>query len=63
MTKRELYDIINEEIQNVKLDRIGEEITNEDEKLIRELIRQEVSAIFFDLFKKRKMWDHNDFNY
>lgn len=56
MTKRELYDIINEEIQNVKLDRISEEITNEDEKLIRELIRQEVSAIFFDLFKKRKMW-------
>ena len=56
MTKRELYDIIDEEIQNVKLDRISEEITNEDEKLIRELIRQEVSAIFFDLFKKRKMW-------
>mgnify|MGYP005692220101 CR=1 FL=1 len=56
MTKRELYNIINEEIQNVKLDRISEEITNEDEKLIRELIRQEVSAIFFDLFKKRKMW-------
>jgi hypothetical protein len=48
MTKRELYDIINEEIVNVK--------NNKDEKLIRELIRQEVSAIFFDLFKKRKMW-------
>ena len=56
MTKRELYDIIDEEIQNVKLDRINEEITNEDEKKIREMIRQEVSAIFFDLFKKRKMW-------
>ena len=56
MTKRELYDIIDEEIQNVKLDKITEEITNDDEKVIRELIRQEVSAIFFDLFKKRKMW-------
>ena len=56
MTKKELYNIIDEEIQNVKLNRITEEITNEDEKLIRELIRQEVSAIFFDLFKKRKMW-------
>ena len=56
MTKKELLNIIDEEIQNVKLDRISEEITNEDEKLIRELIRQEVSAIFFDLFKKRKMW-------
>jgi|TARA_B100000902_G_scaffold362677_1_gene381144 hypothetical protein len=56
MTKRELYDIINEEIVNVKKGKINEEITNDDEKLIRELIRQEVSAIFFDLFKKRKMW-------
>jgi len=56
MTKRELYDIINEEIVNFKKGKINEEITNDDEKLIRELIRQEVSAIFFDLFKKRKMW-------
>ena len=56
MTKRELLNIIDEEIQNVKLDRINEEITNDDEKKIREIIRQEVSAIFFDLFKKRKMW-------
>ena len=56
MTKRELLNIIDEEIQNVKLDRINEEITNEDEKKIRDIIRQEVSAIFFDLFKKRKMW-------
>ena len=56
MTKRELLNIIDEEIQNVKLDRITEEITNEDEKKIRELIRTEVSAIFFDLFKRRKTW-------
>ena len=56
MTKRELLNIINEEIQNVKLGKLNEEITNEDEKKIREIIRQEVSAIFFDLFKKRKMW-------
>ena len=56
MTKRELLNIIDEEIQNVKLDKINEEITNEDEKKIREIIRQEISAIFFDLFKKRKMW-------
>lgn len=56
MTKRELLNIIDEEIQNVKLGKLNEEITNDDEKVIRELIRQEVSAIFFDLFKKRKMW-------
>jgi hypothetical protein len=56
MTKRELLNIIDEEITNVKWGIINEEITNEDEKKIREIIRREVSAIFFDLFKKRKMW-------
>ena len=52
MTKKELLNIIDEEITNVKWGIINEEITNEDEKKIREIIRQEVSAIFFDLFKK-----------
>jgi flagellar biosynthesis/type III secretory pathway chaperone len=56
MTKKELYNIIDEEIQNVKMDKINEEITESDERLIRNLIRQEVSAIFFDLFKRRKTW-------
>jgi len=71
MTKRELYDIINEEIVNVKKgtnDIINEEIVNvkkgtineelneSDKDLIRKIIRQEVSAIFFDLFKRRKTW-------
>ena len=55
MTKARLLDIINEEIDNVKygIDNflISEEITKDDEKQIREIIRQEVSAIFFDLFK------------
>jgi len=56
MTKKRLLDIINEEIVNVKWGIVKEEITTEDEKLIRDIIRREVSAIFFDLFKKRKTW-------
>ena len=56
MTKRELYDIINEEIVNFKKGRINEELNERDEDKIRKLIRQEVSAIFFELFKKRKTW-------
>jgi len=56
MTKSRLLEIINEEITNVKWGIINEEITSEDEKKIRDIIRTEVSAIFFDLFKKRKMW-------
>ena len=35
---------------------INEEVTNEDEDKIRKIIRQEVSAIFFELFKKRRSW-------
>ena len=56
MTKSRLLEIINEEITNVKWGIVNEEITSEDEKKIREIIRTEVSAIFFDLFKKRKTW-------
>jgi len=56
MTKRELYDIINEEIVNVKKGTINEELNESDRDLIRKIIRQEVSAIFFELFKKRKTW-------
>ena len=56
MTKSRLLEIINEEITNVKWGMVNEEITSEDERKIREIIRNEVSAIFFDLFKKRKTW-------
>ena len=56
MKKSRLLEIIHEEIQHTKLGIINEEITDEDEKKIREIIRTEVSAIFFDLFKKRKTW-------
>jgi len=56
MTKSRLLEMINEEITNVKWGMVNEEITSEDEKKIRDIIRTEVSAIFFDLFKKRKTW-------
>ena len=56
MTKRKLLEIIDEEIHNVKLGNINEELSESDEDEIRKLIRIEVSAIFFDLFKKRKSW-------
>jgi len=56
MTKRELYNIINEEIVNFKKGTINEELNERDEDKIRKMIRQEVSAIFFELFKKRKSW-------
>ena len=56
MKKSRLLEIINEEIINIKLGIVNEEITSEDERKIREIIRNEVSAIFFDLFKKRKTW-------
>jgi hypothetical protein len=56
MTKRELLEIIDEEIHNIKLGNISEALSESDEDEIRKMIRTEVSAIFFDLFKKRKSW-------
>ena len=56
MTKKELLEIIDEEISNVKLGKINEELTESELDKIRKMIRQEVSAIFFDLFKKRRSW-------
>jgi len=56
MTKERLVDIINEEIVNFKKGKINEEISDREENTIRKIIRQEVSAIFFELFKKRKTW-------
>ena len=54
-----LKQIVKEEILIHKyggISLVNEEINNEDEDKIRKLIRQEVSAIFFELFKKRKSW-------
>ena len=54
-----LKQIVKEEILIRKYDGISvinEEVTNEDEDKIRKIIRQEVSAIFFELFKKRRSW-------
>ena len=55
-TNEKMVQYTDEEIQHAKWGIINEEITSEDEKKIREIIRREVSAIFFDLFKKRKTW-------
>ena len=54
-----LKQIVKEEILIHKyggISIINEEVTNEDEDKIRKIIRQEVSAIFFELFKKRRSW-------
>ena len=58
MKKEILIKIINEEIDSVKWGRSGltESLEPSDLKSIRNIIRKEVSAIFFDLFKKRKSW-------
>ena len=59
MKQSRIKEIIQEEITNVKWGRtdvINEEMTPQDEREIRDIIRKEVSAIFFELFKKRKTW-------
>ena len=59
MKLKKLKQIVKEQILIHKyggVSLVNEEITNEDEDKIRKIIRQEVSAIFFELFKKRRSW-------
>ena len=59
MTITKLKQIVKEEILIKKyggVSVINEEIKKWDEDKIRKIIRQEVSAIFFELFKKRRSW-------
>jgi|TARA_R100000734_G_scaffold11904_1_gene8852 hypothetical protein len=59
MTITRLKQIVKEEILIKKyggVSVINEEINERDEDKIRKIIRQEVSAIFFELFKKRRSW-------
>ena len=59
MTITRLKEIVKEEILIKKyggVSVINEEINERDEDKIRKIIRQEVSAIFFELFKKRRRW-------
>ena len=56
MKKERIIEIIKEEIENVQWGKINEDVEPMDERKIRAIIRKEVSAIFFELFKKRKTW-------
>ena len=58
MNKKRIKEIIAEEIEKVKWGKtpLNEELEPEQEREVRAMIRKEVSAIFFELFKKRKMW-------
>ena len=56
MKKARVIEIINEEIENVKWGKLNEAIEPDEYRKIRAVIRKEVSAIFFELFKKRKTW-------
>lgn len=53
---KELENIIEEEIEKISNETLSELIDIEDEDQLRDIIRSEVSAIFFDLFKKRRTW-------
>ena len=58
MKKEIIYKIIKEEIENTKWGResLNEALEPQDIAKLRKIIRSEVSAIFFELFKKRKTW-------
>lgn len=61
MKKFRLKEIVKEEIKNIIVEEtlsrlIVEKLDVDDYKEIKDLIRAEVAAIMFDLFKKKSMW-------
>jgi hypothetical protein len=58
MKQSTIQRIIDEEIENVKWGKtqLNEELEAADIRELRAIVRKEVSAIFFELFKKRKTW-------
>ena len=63
MTITRLKQIVKEEILIKKyggVSVINEEINERDEDKIRKIIRQEVSAIFFELFKNEEVGERNE---
>ncbi len=57
ITEIKIKQIIREEIANVKKEQqLNEALSKEDYEMIKNLIRAEVAAIMFDLFKKRSVW-------
>ncbi len=66
ITKQRIKEIIEEEIIIVMTERIvskvdtkqllNEELTKQDYQEIKDLIRAELAAVFFDFYKKRAIW-------
>ena len=64
ISKDRLKEIIEEELTDLMIQRISsklngklnEALTKDDYKDIKDLIRAELAAVFFDLFKKKQIW-------
>ena len=60
MTKKELLEIIDEEISNVKLGKINEELTESELDKIRKMIRKKYRQSFLIYLKNVKGGEHNE---
>lgn len=49
-----LRKIVREEMQGDRI--VTEELSSDEEKRVRELVRRELSDVFYDLFKRRGFW-------
>lgn len=54
ITEQKLRSIIRQELGESR--RITEELSDDEEKQVRRLIRKELSEVFYDLFKRRGFW-------
>jgi len=49
-----LRRIVREEMRGDRI--VTEELSSDEEKRVRELVRRELSDVFYDLFKRRGFW-------
>ena len=57
MDKSVLKELIREEIRDIRQEkRLNEALDKKDYQEIKDIVRSEVAAIMFDLFKKRQIW-------
>ena len=49
-----LRKIVREEMRGDRI--VTEELSSDEEKRVRELVRRELSDVFYDLFKRRGFW-------
>lgn len=54
VSEKTLREVVRAEMRGRQV--LSEELTSDEERQVRELVRRELSEVFYDLFKRRGFW-------